>query len=76
MDLALTLEELEDVDAVNISLIEVDSRTENVKIVLEGRDLDFSSIDKTLKDMHASIHSVDQVVAGKRVVESVETPQD
>jgi hypothetical protein len=76
VDFTLSLEELEHIDAVNVTLTEVDSKTESVKIVLEGTSLDFELIDKKLKEMHSSIHSVDQVVAGKRVLESVETPQD
>ncbi len=71
-----SLEALECIDAVNVTLDEVDSKTETVKIVVAGMDLDFEAIAEKLKDLHASIHSIDQVVAGKRIVESIETPQD
>lgn len=73
---ATSLEALECIDAVNVTLDEVDSKTETVKIVVAGTDLDFEAIAEKLKDLHASIHSIDQVVAGKRIVESIETPQD
>jgi hypothetical protein len=33
-------------------------------------------IKKTLEEMGATIHSVDEVAAGKRIVEEVKTPQD
>ncbi|MHA2497016.1 MAG: DUF211 domain-containing protein, partial [Candidatus Hodarchaeales archaeon] len=71
-----SLEALECIDAVNVTLDEVDSKTETVKIVVAGQGLDFEAISEKLKDLHASIHSIDQVVAGKRIVESIETPQD
>jgi len=70
------LEDLECIDAVNVTLDEVDSKTETVKIVVAGTDLNFDEIQSSLQDLHASIHSIDQVVAGKRIVESIETPQD
>ncbi len=70
------LESIECIDAVNVTLDEVDQQTETVKIVVAGTDLNFEKIQQKLEDLHASIHSIDQVVAGKRIVESIETPQD
>ncbi len=62
------------VSGVNITLIEIDSKTESVKIVIEGQDLDFDEIREKLREMNCAIHSIDQVIAGKRLVESVEVP--
>lgn len=73
---AMALEHLEGVTAVNCTLVEVDAKTENVKVVIEGTNLIYDSIQRTIQELHGSIHSVDQVVTGKHFVEAIETPQD
>ncbi|MHA2305886.1 MAG: DUF211 domain-containing protein [Candidatus Hodarchaeales archaeon] len=73
---AIALEQVDRVSAVNCTLVEIDSKTENLKVVIEGTNMDFNLISDTIKDLHGSIHSIDQVVSGKRIVEAIETPQD
>ena len=73
---AVALEQVTGVAAVNCTLVEIDAKTENLKVVLEGANLDYELIAKTINDLHGSIHSIDQVVSGKRFVEAIETPQD
>nr|WP_230972227.1 DUF211 domain-containing protein [Archaeoglobus neptunius] len=73
---ALRLSELNNVDGVNIHLSEIDQATENIKITILGNDLDFDEIKRLIEDLGGVIHSIDEVVAGKIVVESVRTEQD
>jgi len=61
----------EHVTGLNISLKEVDQNTESITITLEGDDLSYDSIKEILEQAGAVIHSIDQVVAGKRFVEEV-----
>ncbi|MFW9809155.1 MAG: DUF211 domain-containing protein [Candidatus Thorarchaeota archaeon] len=70
-DLALMLARDERVNGLNISLKEVDQNTESITITLEGDDLSYDSIKEILEQAGAVIHSIDQVVAGKRFVEEV-----
>jgi hypothetical protein len=70
-DLALMISKDERVDGVNISLKEVDQNTESITITLEGNNLDYESIKEILQEAGAVIHSIDQVVAGKELVEEV-----
>ncbi len=70
------LSELEGVDGVNVTLMEIDKETENVKVTMQGNDLNFDKINDAIKQYGGSIHSVDEVVAGKKLVEEVTTPQD
>ena len=65
--------QLDGVDGVNISLYEVDQQTENVKITVEGHRLNFDLIKRTIEDFGAAIHSIDEVVSGKRIVTEEET---
>ena len=61
----------EHVSGLNISLKEVDQNTESITITLEGDNLHYDAIKEILEQAGAVIHSIDQVVAGKRFVEEV-----
>lgn len=73
---AIYLSELNGVDGVNITLMEIDKETENIKVTMQGNDLNFDEITKAIEEYGGSIHSVDEVVAGKQLIEEVTTPQD
>jgi hypothetical protein len=74
--LALKLSEVENVEGVNLILREMDQNTETLKITVVGDNMNFDKIKKVLEDFGAVIHSVDEIVAGKKLVESVRTEQD
>ena len=76
VELAVMIEEIDEVEGVNVSLVEIDSKTENIKLVIEGKDLRYPKILKKLESLRAAVHSIDQVVVGQKFVETVETPQD
>ncbi len=76
VDVALRLSKVEGVSGVNCILSEVDQETENIKVIVEGVNVNFEELSDTLEELGAVIHSVDGVVAGKKLVEDVETPQD
>jgi len=73
---AKELAALEGIDGVNISLYEIDKEVENVKITVLGRFLDMSRIKDIISDAGGTIHSIDEVVAGKKVVEEETTLHD
>ncbi|MCE7698985.1 MAG: DUF211 domain-containing protein [Methanobacterium paludis] len=73
---AIFLSELSGVDGVNITLMEIDKETENVKITMQGNELNFEEINRAIEEYGGTVHSVDEVVAGKKLVEEVTTPQD
>ncbi|MFX0050040.1 MAG: DUF211 domain-containing protein [Candidatus Hermodarchaeota archaeon] len=73
---ATALEQVKGVSAVNCTLVEIDAKTENLKVVLEGTNMDYDLISKAINELHGSIHSIDQVISGSRFVEAIETPQD
>jgi hypothetical protein len=70
-DLALMLTRVDTVSGLNISLKEVDQNTESITITLEGDNLRFDEIKEMLEQAGAVIHSIDQVVAGRSIVEEV-----
>ncbi len=76
VELSEELSHLEGVEGVNVIIYEIDQKVENAKVVIAGNNIDFERIKKKLEEMGATIHSVDEVAAGKRIVEEVQTPQD
>ncbi|UCE14600.1 MAG: DUF211 domain-containing protein [Candidatus Heimdallarchaeota archaeon] len=67
---------LERVSAVNIVVMEVDRIVENIKVTIQGEKLDYTTIEKEIKDLGGSIHSIDLVIAGKHIIEETPTHQD
>ena len=76
LDLANVLSELEGVTAVNISIYELDRMVENAKITIEGEEISFEKVSLTIEDMGGTIHSIDEVVAGKMIIDDAVTLQD
>jgi hypothetical protein len=76
VDMARQLSELEGVGAVNISIVEIDHKVENAKITIEGEDINHKVVFKYLEDQGASIHSIDEVVAGRTIIDDAATLQD
>jgi len=64
------------VTAVNISIAEIDLKVENAKITIEGDDINYEEIRDIIEDMGGSIHSIDEVVAGKMIIDDAATLQD
>ena len=76
LELADRIADLDGIDGVNATLLELDREVQNVKLTVEGEDIDFSAVEAAIEDLGASPHSIDQVITGERVVEDVRTPQD
>lgn len=74
--LADKLGDLEGVHGVDVTLIEIDYRVENIKVTLEGDEIDFQDVSEVIQDAGGSIHSVDKVSTGRNLIDEVETPQD
>ena len=76
IEVAQRLAGLPGVDGVNISIYEMDRVVENAKITVEGTDLDYSPILSMIEDVGGTVHSIDEAVAGKVLIEGAPTPQD
>lgn len=76
IELASQLSALNGVEAVNISIYEIDRRVENAKITIEGGDLAYESVQQVIQENGGTVHSIDEVVAGKMIIEDAATLQD
>jgi hypothetical protein len=75
-ELARQLADLEGVDGVNISIYEIDRRVENAKVTIEGQNLVYVDIVGMIGENGGSVHSIDEVAAGRVLIEDVDTAQD
>ena len=64
------------VAAVNATLIELDQKVKNLKLTIEGDAIDYDEVETVIEDAGGTVHSVDQVVCGDRMVEEAPTHQD
>jgi hypothetical protein len=76
VEVASAIGDLQDVEGVNLSLYEVDQQTENVKITVEGNNVDYNLVVHTIENLGGVVHSVDEIIAGKKIVEEEETLHD
>ena len=76
LSIAQEIAETDGVDGVNAILIEMDEEVRNIKFTIEGEDIDYDTVTGVIEDTGATVHSVDQVACGDRIVDEMPTPQD
>lgn len=54
------------VENVSLSVYAVDEKTESVKAILEGKNINFDQIKEIIEENGSVIHSMDKVVLGKK----------
>ncbi len=59
---------LESVDGVTVYVSEIDERTKTLEMAIEGEDIPFDQVIRTIEELGGSLHSVDEVSAGSRIV--------
>jgi len=76
VDVAREIASIEGVDGVNLTVKEIDVETLTVSITVEGSDIDFEKVKDRLEILGCVIHSVDQVVAGSKIVDEPKGLED
>ena len=76
VEIAKKLSIVDGVSSVNISIAEIDLKVENAKITIEGENINYALVTEVIEDMGGSIHSIDEVVAGKEIIDDAATLQD
>ncbi|MFH1821679.1 MAG: DUF211 domain-containing protein [Methanobacteriota archaeon] len=61
--------ELDKIDGVTIQVIEIDERTKTVEMTIEGDDVHFEKITEAIDGLGGSVHSIDEVSAGSRIIQ-------
>jgi len=68
IDVSKEVASLPGVDGVNITVKEIDVETVTLTMTIEGSNIDFDTVEKKLEELGCIIHSIDQAVAGKKLV--------
>lgn len=76
VELAVQLSDLPGIEAVNVSIYEMDLHVENAKVTIEGPSINFQQVMQQIRDSGATVHSIDEVVAGRSIIDDAATPQD
>ncbi len=61
-DFAVFLAALEGITKVDISVVEMDEKTESLRVILDGSNIDFEELREHMSKQGAVIHSLDRVV--------------
>ena len=61
-EFAQYLGEMEGVTKIDIQVVEMDEKTESLKVIVDGVGLDFESLRSHMARQGAVIHSVDKVI--------------
>jgi hypothetical protein len=61
LDFSTTLADLDEDHWVKLTVVEVDKMTETVILVIEGPDIQYDAIIEAIKEMGATVHSIDEV---------------
>jgi len=76
IEFARRVSELPGVSGTNAVLVEVDEEVQNVKLTVEGEEIDYEAVEATIDELGGNVHSIDQVACGDHLIEESETPQD
>jgi hypothetical protein len=71
LEIAQAIERCTGLEALNVTVDEIDIETVGMDITLEGEHLDYDEILKAIESTGAVVHSIDQLVVGNRVIERV-----
>lgn len=62
---------VEGVEAVNITVTEIDIETVGFNVTIEGERISYPDLVQAIEHTGAAVHSIDQLVAGSRIVEEI-----
>lgn len=71
VDLAGTIEDVPGVQAVNITVTEIDMETIGMDVTVEGEQIDYDALVKAIEHAGAVVNSTDHVAAGSHIAEAV-----
>lgn len=72
VDLGKQISSLHGISGCNLTVLEIDKSVENVKITIEGDNINAKEVEKVLEENGATIHSIDKVSIGRPGAKIVE----
>jgi hypothetical protein len=71
VDLAQSIGGVAGVQAVNITVTEIDIETVGMDVTVEGDGIDYAALLQAIESAGAVVNSIDQIVSGDRLIEHV-----
>lgn len=71
IEIAEAIEEVAGVEGVNITVTEIDIETIGTNVTVEGAHIDHAGLVRAIESTGAVVHSIDELVAGERLIEGV-----
>ncbi|MEM0156377.1 MAG: DUF211 domain-containing protein [Thermoplasmataceae archaeon] len=71
VELIHSIEIVPGVEAVNANVTEMDMETMGISITVEGNNIDYEELVDSIEKTGSVVHSVDQIAAGKRLIENI-----
>jgi hypothetical protein len=71
LEIANAIETAPNVEGVNITVTEIDVETVGMDVTIEGESLNYDAIVKAIEATGAVVHSIDQLISGRRIVEGI-----
>lgn len=68
LEIAQALDTCKGVEAVTITVEEIDIETVGMNVTIEGENMDYDEITKAIESTGAVVHSLDQIAIGSRIV--------
>ena len=71
LEITGAIEGVPGVHGLNLTVTEIDIETVGTNVTVEGENLDYDALVKAIESTGAVVHSIDQIVAGKEMVEMI-----
>jgi uncharacterized protein len=71
LELAAAIEDVSGVEAVNVTVTEIDIETVGMDVTIEGEMIDFERLVEAIEGTGCVLHSIDQLATGGRIIEHV-----
>ncbi|WP_089174966.1 DUF211 domain-containing protein [Bosea sp. AS-1] len=72
LEIAEAIDACQGVEAVNITVQEIDIETVGMNVTIEGSNLDYDEIAKAIERTGAVVHSLDEIAIGDRIIPRVQ----
>ncbi len=62
---------MKNMGGVNVTVEEIDERTETIRLTVKGSKINYEDLLDTIRDLGGTVHSIDEVSAGKKLVREI-----
>jgi uncharacterized protein len=71
LELAEVIDGVHGVEAVNITVTDIDIETVGTDVTIEGDNINMPALVAAIENVGAAVHSIDEIVVGDRIIERV-----